>query len=124
MSSGSGFWPILRDVVERLPGARGAVFVDWEGECVDAACAASVDGTELRIAGAQWCINYRQVMAIAERLALGPAEELVLRFAGQQIVVRRVTDEYVVVLALGNEANLGRALHLARLASAGLREEM
>ena len=118
----SGFGPILERLVTALPGARGAIFVDWEGEAVDEH--AHIDKTDLKILGAQWGIIYQQAMNALSKLGLGALDELVLRFATDQFAIRRVTEEYIVLLALDKDANLGRALHLLRRAGDELREEM
>lgn len=118
----SGFGKILERVVTALPGAHGAIFVDWEGEAVDEfAC---IDVNDLKIVGAQWGITYQQTLAALDKLGLGSLDELVLRFSEEQIVVRRVAEGYIVLLSLGRDANLGRALHLLRGACAELSEEM
>ncbi len=118
----SGFRPILEQLVTALPGARGAIFLDWEGEAVDEHSV--IDRTDLQILGAQWGVIYQQSVAALTKLGLGDLEELVLRFARDQVVLRRVTEGYLVLLALEPGANLGRALHLLRRAGDELREEM
>lgn len=118
----SGFAPILERLVTALPGARGAIFVDWEGEAVDEFT--RMDSTDLKILGAQWGIIYQQSLSVLAKLDLGALDELVLRFGADQFVIRRVTLEYNVLLALDGDANLGRALHRLRRASDELREEM
>jgi predicted regulator of Ras-like GTPase activity (Roadblock/LC7/MglB family) len=117
----SPFGAILSDLVRAIPRARGAVFVDWEGEAVDQVSAGEHD---LRLLGAHWSIAYHQARAALDKLGLGAPEELVLRFQHEQILVRRVTEDYLVLLAMGSEENLGRALHLLRQSGRLLRSEM
>ena len=116
------FAKILEEVVAAIPGALGAVFVDWEGEAVDTY--SRIGDTNVRIVGAHWCIAYYQAHGIFTKLGLLSPLELVLRFADQQVIIRRVTEEYLVVLAMSPEGNLGRALHLLSRADEKLREQM
>lgn len=116
------FSSILREVVHEIPGAVGAIFVDWEGESVDGFTSASQSG--LRLLGAHWHIVYNLTKIIFEKRNLGFPLEMVLRFSSQQIVIRRVTDSYVVLLALKNSANLSRARYILAKAEIQLREEM
>lgn len=117
----SPFGAILSDLVHAIPRARGAVFVDWEGEAVDQFSSGEHD---LRLLGAHWSIAYHQARSAFDKLGLGAPEELVLRFQEEQILVRRVTDEYLVLLVIPREESLGRALHLLRRSEQLLRSEM
>jgi predicted regulator of Ras-like GTPase activity (Roadblock/LC7/MglB family) len=118
----SAFGDILARMIESLPGARGAIFVDWEGETV--AEAPGVGNDDLRILAAHWAIVYYQTRTVFGKHGLGVPEELVLRFPNRAIVLRMVTEEYLVLLALGEQPNLGRALHLLQRAGQQLKEEM
>ena len=118
----SSFARILEDVVTSVPGALGAIFVDWEGEAVDEY--ATPAEPDIRVTGAQWAVAYYLARDLCAKHALGMPSEVVLRFRQQQVLIRRVTDEYLVVLALGADANLGQALEQVRRAELRLREEM
>jgi predicted regulator of Ras-like GTPase activity (Roadblock/LC7/MglB family) len=98
--------------------------VDWEGEAVDKASAAGGDDHDLRLLAAHWAIAYYQARTVLTRHGLGPPDEVVLRFQRQQVLLHRVTDDYLVVLSMGTEANLGRALRLLRQAGPRLRGAM
>jgi predicted regulator of Ras-like GTPase activity (Roadblock/LC7/MglB family) len=118
----STFTEILEEAVTSLPGALGAIFVDWEGEAVDEF--ATPAEPEIRVTGAQWGVAYYLARDLCAKHALGVPGEVVLRFQRQQVIISRVTDEYLLVLAMDADANLGRALEQARHAAVRLREEM
>ena len=118
----STFARILEQVVAAIPGARGAIFVDWEGEAVDAFSRLSYTG--IRLVGAHWGVVYNQLKLAMQRLRLGAPVELVLRFAREQVIIRRVTDDYLALVTLESGADFGRALAVMRWAEALLREEM
>jgi predicted regulator of Ras-like GTPase activity (Roadblock/LC7/MglB family) len=122
MAEPSIFREILKEVTTDLPGALGAIFVDWEGETVDEH--SFIGDTNLRLVGAYWGIAYYQARALFRAKELGSPNEMILLFENQQVLIRRVTDEYLVVLALREGINLGRALHLLTRAEVRLRGEM
>ena len=118
----SGFAQILEDTVTSVPGALGAIFVDWEGEAVDEF--ATPAEPDIRVTGAQWGVAYYLARDLCAKHALGMPSEVVLGFQQQQVIIRRVTDEYLMVLAMQPDANLGLALEQVRRAVVRLREEM
>ena len=120
--TGSPFTAILEQTVRALPGARGAIFVDWEGE--DVGFFALPGEPEIQLVGAHWGVIYNLVKDALIRLELGAPEDLVLRFDHQQLIVTRVTDDYIAMMTLEPDANLGRALRLLQLARLRLRQEM
>jgi len=93
----------LRDAVARVPGARGAVFLDGEGEAVDEV--AQIPTMEIRILGAHLGIL---VALFKEHAAiLGAPQELVLETERATLVVRAIDERYIVALEAGPEASLG-----------------
>jgi len=118
----SVFSEILEEVVQSLPGARGAIFVDWEGEAVDTC--STIGDTGIKLVGAYWGIVYRHLRASLKKLEAGSPIEVVMSFSRQLVVIRRVTDDYIVVFTLAEGSNLGRALGLMDWAAGKLRAEM
>lgn len=118
----SSFAKILQELVGHLPGARGAVFLDWEGEAVDAFSSMSESG--IRLFGAHWGIVFKQAKLMFDKLKLGTTSEVLIRLEDLQVIIRRVADDYIVVLSLDADSNLGRALRLMNLAEAKLLAEM
>lgn len=102
----STFGDILKAMVERVPGAVGAVFADWEGEPVDQF--AHIPALDIQLVGAHWGVVWSQA---SERLArhAGAVEELLIEGERATVLVRSVTDRYFVVLATRREAHLGTA---------------
>ena len=119
----SVFTEILEELVKGVPGAQGAIFVDWEGESV-AEFAARGSTNSIRLVGAHWGIIYFLARRRLESTGIGDPVQLLLYFERQQLLIHRVTDEYLLVLSLKREGNVGRALELARASSSRLRQEM
>lgn len=77
------------------PGAQGAALVDFEGETVD--YAGRLDPFELKITAAHWLIVLSET---AEAAQLGPIQRLTVRARGRAYYVRRLEENYAVVLVL------------------------
>jgi predicted regulator of Ras-like GTPase activity (Roadblock/LC7/MglB family) len=99
----SPFGEILRDLVERVPGAVGAIFADWEGESIDHF--AALTPFEIRLIGAHWGVVLGQAGERLARAGGGPVEELLVECENAYVLVRPVTARYYVVLQ-GTRAGL------------------
>jgi predicted regulator of Ras-like GTPase activity (Roadblock/LC7/MglB family) len=118
----SAFGEILKQLVERVPGAIGAVFADWDGEPVDQF--AHIPPIEIQIVGAHWGIVWHQATTRLSSRGLGPIEELLIEGERAIVLVRAVTAQYFVVLAIKREAHLGTARRELVRGAQTLLEEM
>jgi predicted regulator of Ras-like GTPase activity (Roadblock/LC7/MglB family) len=103
----SSFADILKNMVERVPGAVGAVFADWEGEPVDQF--AHIPPLDIQLVGAHWGVVWNQATTRLGRHGLGAVEELLIEGERAIVLVRSVTDRYFVVLATRRDAHLATA---------------
>jgi predicted regulator of Ras-like GTPase activity (Roadblock/LC7/MglB family) len=103
----SAFGDILQTIVERVPGAIGAVFSDWEGEPVDQF--AHIPPLDIQLVGAHWGVVWSQASARLAGRGLGAVEELVIEGERAVVLVRAVTRQYFVVLAVKRDAHLATA---------------
>jgi hypothetical protein len=87
------------------------VFVDSEGECID--YCTSLDPFEAKLAGATWLDSTARMRRNASHVLAGELRQWVVHTDRNDFVVRRVTEEYVLVVQLSAEG-LG-ARHLAAL---------
>ncbi len=94
----SAFTPILRRLLHRTTGIMAVCFVDGEGECID--YCASLSPYDVKVTGA----HLRVVMTeVAVRFArIGGGESWLLHINGEErdIVARRMSDEYLLVVVL------------------------
>jgi predicted regulator of Ras-like GTPase activity (Roadblock/LC7/MglB family) len=95
----------LKSIVERVPGAIGAVFADWDGEPVDQF--AHIPPIDIQIVGAHWGIVWHQ--ATTRLACFGAIEELLIEGERAIVLVRAVTAQYFVVLAIRRDAHLATA---------------
>ncbi len=99
----TAFTQALREVVLRVPGARGAVFLDCEGEAIDEF--AQMPTTEIRILGAHLGILVALVREHAS--FLGEPLELCIEAERAIMLVLAVERRYLVVLEASAESPLG-----------------
>ncbi len=119
----NGFAEILQRMVERVPGATGAIFADWEGEPVGE-FARDLPALEIQIFGAQWGVVWAELQRALVRARLDKARELIIHGERGCVLVRQVTDEYYVVLAVGRDGHLAKALDELGRGADALRAEM
>ncbi|MBE0595631.1 MAG: roadblock/LC7 domain-containing protein [Desulfuromonadales bacterium] len=116
------FHAILSELVEKVPGALGAILADWEGEAVDQA--GPLDTYELRVVGAHKGVILSNLRRVVSRLEGDCLREIVITTERSQTLVLPVTDDYFLVVFLERLAGLGRAQLEARRCLAGLRAEI
>ena len=114
--------------MDAVPGARGAVFCDAQGEAVSSVGASgrespeTLDDYELRVTGAQLATPLDQVEQAREHL--GAARELVVRGPGETLVVQLLKDGYYLVVCLAPSALAARALPPSRTLASRLTTEL
>lgn len=104
----SAFTSILRTLWTNVPSLLMAGFVDFEGECVD--YVSSIDVYEARVIGAQMQAVLAQVQYSARLRPFGETYSMEVVTDQHEIWVRRVNDEYALVLLLlpGSDVTLLR----------------
>ncbi len=102
----SAFSFILRDLVQRVPGAYAAALVAQDGESVD--YYARVDPFDVKVAAATWRIAVAELAQLAE---IGHLRSLVVRARHRSTIVRVLPEGYALVVLLHRRAfpSVGRA---------------
>src|SRR5262245_56462268 len=103
----SSFAEILQDMVERIPGAVGAVFADWEGEAVDQF--AHIPPVDIQLVGAHWGVVLHLAGERLRGAGVGEVEELWIESQNALVLVRTIADRYYVVLTARSGTHLGTA---------------
>lgn len=106
------FKKLLQALVERVPGAQGAILADWEGESVDHV--GQMDGYELKVIGAHKGVVLHNLRQVIDRLGNDDLREIVITTRQAQTLIIPVTKDYYLVLTLDRCDMLGRALMEAR----------
>jgi len=117
------FREILHRMVDQTPGARGAAVVDAEGIALEE----YAKGPDLDLAGL--AVEFQEVLGQAAKVAGAALEgaalsELTLRAGDQQLLLRRIDDEFVLILVLRHDGILGKARYLCDLLLPDLRSSL
>jgi predicted regulator of Ras-like GTPase activity (Roadblock/LC7/MglB family) len=116
------FKTLLAQLIASVPGARGAIVTDWEGEAVDQV--GLMDTYDLQVMGAHKGVVLQSLGRVASRLGNDRLTELVITTSRVQTLVLPVTSEYFLLLACDRNGTLGRARFEARRCLQALHREI
>lgn len=116
------FEGILQRLVSAVPGATGAIFADWEGECVAFYCL--YDEYELKVIAAHKGIILTHMRDIHDQLAPGELHEAVFSTDAQHVITGAISRDYSLVMTMERSGILGRALYHFRKSVEELRKEI
>ena len=115
------FKTVLNRLINDVPGALGAIIVDWEGEAVDQA--SHIDSYDIKVIGAHNGIILSGLRDALARHEGGVLEEVVIKTDRQQTLVAPLSDDYLLLLELNAAALTARASRAVRACVATLRDE-
>lgn len=116
------FKQLLGTMLERVPGAQGAIIADWEGEAVDHL--GTMDEYDLKIIGAHQGLILHNLREVVDRLGDDQLTEVIITSERGQTLILPVTREYFLVLTLSRNDVLGKALFEARRCIKALHAEI
>lgn len=117
----SSFSLILTRFLLRHEHALAAVLVDGDGECVDYATV--LDPYEAKIFGAVLLSTTAQLTSSARKLGLGSPIQWVVEAARYDLLIRRLSDEFALVIVLEAERLTGHVLAAMSVLAEALRHE-
>lgn len=94
----SGFTPLMRRVFRRSRDVLCVVFLDHEGECID--YCSVLDPFDAKVTGAHMSMVLRELREPMKRMMGGEILDFFVTGATRDIIVRRLADEYFVILAV------------------------
>jgi predicted regulator of Ras-like GTPase activity (Roadblock/LC7/MglB family) len=115
------FKSLLKRLLEDIPGALGAIIVDWEGEAVDQV--ARISDYDIKVLGAHSGILLGLLREALARIDSGKLLDVVIRTGQNKTLISPLTDDYFLILQLGSEAIAARAAYRMRHCVAELRDE-
>ncbi len=116
------FKSLLNLLIERVPGAQGAIVADWEGEAVDQV--GIMDDYDLKVIGAHKGVILHSMRDVVDRLGDDELREIIITTKHAQTLILPVTKDYYLVLTLDRSDMLGRALLEARRCIQALYQEI
>lgn len=116
------FKTILRELVESVPGATGAILADWEGEAVVQYCL--YDDYELKVIAAHEGIILSRMKEVHAHFPVGELNDAVITTDTRHIVTGAIGPDYSLVMTLDRGAVVGRALYRFRNSVQRLEKEI
>ena len=117
------FKEMLQIVIEHTEGSLGALIMGTDGIAVEKVFGEAGKDANLDVAAAEFTSLVRNAQRAGNDTGLGDLRELVIFLDQTVVVMRLLSREYFVVLALSPEGNLGRGRFELRKAELQLAKE-
>lgn len=105
------FTEILQRIVEETGGAVGAVLMGYDGIAIEQFFQPD-EAIDLQMIAIEYANVLKEIRKTAEMLNMGEMEEVSIRTEQLITVIRIVTGEYFVALALSRDGNFGKGRYL------------
>jgi len=113
---------ILKNLVDLVPQAIGAIVVDWEGEAVMEHC--HCDPYDIRFIAAHQSIIVGRLKKMQSAVQIGEVEELVITSSGGHLLVGCINNDYSLVMNVERSCPVAQTLCHFRRAISELKREM
>jgi predicted regulator of Ras-like GTPase activity (Roadblock/LC7/MglB family) len=117
------FKEMLESMIGRTEGSLGALIMGTDGIAVEKVMAEAGADANLDVAAAEFTSLVRSAQRAGNDTGLGGLRELVVSLEGAVLIMRVLSKDYFVVLAIGAEGNLGRGRFELRKAELKLAKE-
>lgn len=117
------FKEILEEVIERTEGSLGALIMGTDGIAVEKVLGEAGIEANLDVAAAEFTSTVRGAQRASTDTGLGGLKEMVVSLESAVFVMRLLSRDYFVVLAMGPVCNLGRGRFELRKAELRLAKE-
>ena len=105
------FRELLKQLVESVEGASGAILLESAGEAVQWHCTDESQAERLRLRSAYVAVVLQNSRALAARALMGEGVRLVMQYDGASFIVQMIERDYFVVLELDPWANIAEAIY-------------
>ena len=113
---------ILKDLVNQVPKAIGAILVDWEGEAVLEHC--HCDPYDIRFIAAHKGIVLTRLKEMQSAEWVGEVEDVVLTSSVGHLIIGCIDQYYSLVLNIERSCPVAMALYHFRQAIVALKREV
>ncbi len=114
----------LESVVSQVDGALACSVMGFDGIAVETHQAAAAGDLELANVWVEYANLLNQAKAAAEQLKTGAVTELSINSEKVVTLMRMVTPEYFLVLALKPEGNYGKGRYVLRVTAPKVKAEL
>lgn len=116
------FEVILKNLVDQVPHAVGAILVDWEGEAVMEHC--HCDPYDMRFIAAHKGIILARLKKMQSIENVGAIEDVVLTTSEGHLIIGCINQDYSLVIKVGRSCPVALVMHHFRRAIAELIKEI
>jgi predicted regulator of Ras-like GTPase activity (Roadblock/LC7/MglB family) len=102
------FKELLETILERIDGSHGALIMGTDGIAVEKVLAEAGKDGNLDVAAAEFTSLVRGAQRTGNDLGLGSLREVIVSLDSATVIMRLLSRDYFIVLALSPEGNLGR----------------
>jgi len=121
---------LLREMLDKTPGALGATIMGYDG--VPVACLTPKGkrsdqeiGDDLwEAASIDLLLSIAEIQKATDRLDAGNVDQVTIQTGAFTLLMRPLSEHYVLVLALENEAWAGKGRYIMRVVGAEIRQEL
>jgi len=107
------FKKILQEIVESVDGGTGAALMGYDGIAV-AQYYRESSHEDLQLVAAEFANVLKEIRKSAELLEAGDMEEVMIRTASLQVLIKALDDDYFTVLLLSLKGNSGKGRYLLK----------
>lgn len=116
------FEEVLKNLVDTVPRAIGAILVDWEGEAVMEQC--HCDPYDIRFIAAHKGIILSRLKEMQSAAQIGEVEDVVVTSSGGHLIIGCIDQDYSLVMNIGRSCPVALALYYFRRAITELKREI
>ena len=116
------FQESLKSIVEGCDGAVAGIVMGFDGIAVETLCQDTA--LDVQTIGMEFSFVLTQVRKAAEILEVGHLEEVAIRAENLTFIIRVLSDDYFLGLAMRPNGNFGKGRFLLRMALPDLRAQL
>jgi predicted regulator of Ras-like GTPase activity (Roadblock/LC7/MglB family) len=113
----------LKRLVAETEGGVAGLLMGFDGIAVEQYTAPD-GGVDIQTVGMEFSFILTQVRKAAEILEVGGVQEIAIRTAALTMLIRVISSEYFVALAIRPDGNFGKGRYLLRLVAPKLQAEI
>lgn len=113
----------LKRLVAETEGGVAGLLMGFDGIAVDSYTAPE-GGVDIQTVGMEFSFILTQVRKAADILEVGGVQEIAIRCAQLTILIRVVSTDYFVALAIRPDGNFGKGRYLLRVVAPKLQAEI
>jgi len=119
------FTEVLQDAMRRTEGGLGALIMGTDGIVVEKVWqAGAMAEANLDVAAAEFASLVKNARRANDEMGLGRLQEMTITGEGGIFILRFVSEDYFIAMALSPDGNFGRARYELRRAELLLEKEL